>query len=112
MTVYRLRAGLVFDEYSETYKRADWTEPEELALPGAFIDRSSTAMVVTANRTQALESLSLFCAADVEIELTDRIRDGESGGRVYSIDGVPAAPTNPFTGWQPVREVPLGLALG
>ena len=64
-----------------------------------------------ADRTGALEAKSLYCRPDTDIQLGDRVREGTSGPQ-YPVDGIPAADTNPFTNWRPVREVPLARAAG
>ncbi len=110
-TVYRLRARSVYDPVSDSMVEGDWGTPDSIAIPEAFIAQSSTASVPGATRTQVLESKSLFCAPDADVQMGDRIQDGE-GGPIYPVDGVPAADVNPFTGWQPVREVPLQRAVG
>ncbi len=109
-TVYRQRARQVLDPYSQKPIPADWTNPDELALDGAFVASSSTAVTATATRTQVLEAKSLYLDdPDADVREGDRIR---VGGLIYTIDGFPAADMNPFTGWQPVRELPLTRSKG
>jgi hypothetical protein len=113
-TVYRLRAAPRPDPYNpdETIP-GDWGNPDVLPIPGAFVAHTSTSMLATATREQALESKSLYCDGAFDIRKGDRIRDGEAGAPVYSIDGIPpAADSNPWTGWTPPREIPLTRALG
>lgn len=111
--VYRLRAKSIEDPYSKKQVKADWGDPEVLPIDGAFIAQTSTSMLTNASREQAVESKSLFCDGSFDIQKGDRIRDGEPGGPIYSIDGIPpAADTNPFTGWTPPREIPLTRAVG
>lgn len=111
-TVYRLRPKQVFDPRSNTYILGDWADPEVVEIPGAFIAQSSTSGTADATRTQALESKSLYCAPDSDVRKGDRIRQGPEGAPVFPVDGIPASDVNPFTGWQPVREVPLARAVG
>lgn len=109
-TVYRLRAGRVWDERNNRWVEGDWSNPETLEIPDAFVAQSSTSSLATATREQALEAKSLFCDGDFDIQKGDRIRDGEN---VYTIDGIPpAADTNPFTDWTPPREIPLTRYVG
>lgn len=111
--VYRLRAGAITDPYSGEQIRGDWANPDELEIPGAFIASTSTSMLGDATRTQALEAKSLYCDGSFDVQKGDRIRDGENGGPVYTIDGIPpAADTNPWTGWTPEREIPLTRWVG
>lgn len=112
-TVYRLRAQDAPDPYNPGDTIAgDWDDPDTLPIAGAFVAQSSTSLSGDAARTQALESKSLYCEANADVQLGDRIRDGENGAPIYPVDGIPAADMNPFTGWQPVREVPLRRAVG
>lgn len=112
-TVYRLRGAPIVDQYSGELIDADWDNPDVLPIPGAFVAQTSTSMLTTATREQALESKSLFCDGEIDIRKGDRIRVGAESSPVYSIDGIPpAADTNPFTGWTPPREIPLTRAVG
>jgi len=111
VTVYRLRPKQIWDPMSQTYVLGDWDDPDVLPIDGAFIAQSSTSTLGDATRTGALEAKSLYCAPDADVQLGDRIREGTTGPQ-YPVDGIPAADTNPFTGWQPDREVPLRRAVG
>jgi hypothetical protein len=91
----------------------DWEHPDTLPIEGAFIAQTSTSLLGDATREQAVESKSLFCDGDKDVQKGDRIRDGEAGGPIYTIDGIPpAADSNPFTGWTPEREIPLTRSVG
>ncbi|WP_417510574.1 hypothetical protein [Microbacterium sp.] len=129
-TVYRLRAGTVTDPYSGEQIPGDWSIPDVLPIPGAFVAQTSTSMLSSATREQALESKSLFCEGAFDVQKGDRVFTGTftpplpdgaitvpegtvMTGDTYSIDGIPpAADTNPFTGWTPPREIPLTRAVG
>ncbi|WP_030147683.1 hypothetical protein [Mycetocola saprophilus] len=112
-TVYRLRPGPLEDPYSGEVILGDWDNPDILQIPGAFVAQTSTSMLAGASREQALESKSLFCAANVDVQKGDRIRAGGDDEPIYSIDGIPpAADVNPWTGWAPAREIPLTRAVG
>ena len=107
VTVQRLRAGRTWDPYSETYIEGDWDNPDVLDLPGAFIAQASTSSTQTEHRTQVLETKSLYLTEpDADVREGDRVRVWPAGAQL-TVGGVPAADTNPWTGWQPVREVPL-----
>jgi len=113
VTVYRLRRKPVWDRYSNSDIPGDWDDADELALPDAFIAQSSTAIVTSIARTQALEEKSLYLTdPDADVQVGDRIRPGADGPAPFQVDGVPAADTNPFSGWQPVREIPLRAITG
>ena len=75
-TAWRLRAGLVEDEYSGLMVPGDWDHPTVLALPGSFIAHTSTALLATATRDQASESKSLFCDGAFDVRKGDRVFDG------------------------------------
>ena len=112
-TVYRLRAGIVRDRTANREVRGDWTIPDVLPIPGAFVAQTSTSLLGDASRQQAVEAKSLFCDGTFDVQKGDRIRDGADGAPIYTIDGIPpAADTNPFTGWTPPREIPLTRAVG
>ena len=112
-TVYRLRAGPIEDPYSGKTVPGDWENPDVLSIAGAFIAQTSTSMLANATREQALESKSLFCGGDLDVQKGDRIRAGDEDAPIYTIDGIPpAADTNPFTGWTPPREIPLTRSVG
>lgn len=109
-TVVRLRRKETLDPYSGQVTLGDWTNPDEEPIDGAFVAQSSTSAQSDAARNQLLEEKSLYLpdpAADVNAQ--DRIR---AGGITYTIDGMPTADRNPWTGWQPVREVPLKRGVG
>lgn len=108
--VKRKRAGWKFDKTSGRDTRSDWDNADVIALPDSAVDRSSTSMIGDATRTGALESRSLFCPGDADVEFGDRIIDEH--GVEYSIDGVPDRVRNPFTGWAPPMEVPLKRGVG
>lgn len=104
-SVVRLRRKEIADPYSGQLTLGDWSDPTEVTLDGAFVASSSTTSQSEAGRTELLEEKSLYLdnpGADVQAQ--DRIR---AGGVVYLIDGMPSADTNPWTGWQPLREIPL-----
>ena len=113
VTVYRLRAKPFLDPYSNEEIDEDWSDPDVLPIPGAFVAHTSTSLLTTATREQAAESKSLFCDGAADVRKGDRIRTGETGAPVYDINGIPpAADTNPFTGWTPPREIPLTRYVG
>lgn len=111
--VYRLRARPVLDPYSKKPISADWDDPFVLEIPDAFVAQTSTSMLAGTSREQAAVSKSLFCDGSLDIQKGDRIRDGEPGAPVYTIDGIPpTADTHPWTGWTPPREIPLTRYVG
>jgi len=102
--VVRLRPRLTADPYAGT-TAPDWTQPsDDVALARAFVASASSVQNRDANRTQLLTAKSLYCDPADDVQPLDRIR---ADGVTYTVTAVPAADTNPFTGWQPVQEIPL-----
>lgn len=114
-TVYRLRAGLMKDPYSDEMVDADWSMPQApLPVPRGFVAQTSTAMLGGATREQALEAKSLFCEDGFDIQKGDRIRVGASAdSALYSIEGIPPmSDVNPWTKRKALREIPLVRYVG
>lgn len=113
-TVYRLRAGMITDPYSGKDIPGDWGNKTVLPIPRSFIAQTSTSMLSTATREQALEAKSLFCEGTFDIQKGDRIRDGQGDDDpIYTIDGIPPAPdVNPYTKRVARREIPLVRYVG
>lgn len=113
-TVYRLRGGPMPDPYDPAVEiLEDWDSPDVLEISGAFIAQTSTSLLGNATREQAVESKSLFCDGEYDVRKGDRIRDGDDGSPVYTINGIPpAADSNPWTGWTPPREIALTRYVG
>ncbi|WP_404474837.1 hypothetical protein [Microbacterium aerolatum] len=120
-TVVRERRMPVIDPYDPGASvPGSWGDPlAYLVLEQAFVASSSSTAPADATRSQILTEKSLYLtdpAADVQPG--DRIRRGGTlagtwtGGEVLYINVRPAADTNPFTGWQPVVEIPLDMAEG
>ena len=108
--VVRLRRREEYDEYSDTVTLGSWDNPDELPLDGAFVASSSTSARRGASRRELLEEKSLYLDdPDADVQAQDRIR---AQGVAYQIDGMPSADVNPWTGWQPVREIPLTRRVG
>ena len=115
-TLYRFRfPALAVDPYNPSRPAPDLTaNPDVLTLPGGFVGSSSTVRGVDGVRSQTISEKSLY--------LTDTTLDVVNGDRIgatndpalaeYQVDGETAADVNPFTGWQPVREVPLKKVTG
>lgn len=108
--VVRLRRQDILDPYSGKVTQGDWSNPSEQTLEGAFVASSSTSARSDAARNALLEEKSLYLDdPEADVQAQDRIR---AQGVVYQIDGMPSADVNPWTGWQPVREIPLKRVVG
>lgn len=108
--VVRIRRKEIEDPYSGQTTLGDWASASEQTLDGAYVAASSTQSRAEAGRTQLLEEKSLYLDdPNADVQAQDRIR---AGGVIYLIDGMPSADTNPWTGWQPIREIPLRRDVG
>jgi hypothetical protein len=122
--VVRERRQLVTDPYDPgTHVPGSWDDPlNYLELERAFVASSSSTSPVNATRSQILTEKSLYLTdPSADVQAGDRIRRGGildedtgkwSGGDVLYVHVRPAADTNPFTGWQPVVEIPLEVSEG
>lgn len=88
-----------------------WDDPlDTLVLDDVFVASSSSTQQLDATRTQILTAKSLYCTDPaVDVRAGDRIR---RGSELFYVNARPEADTNPFTGWQPVVEIPLDEAEG
>ncbi|MEU4016182.1 hypothetical protein AB0E56_13065 [Microbacterium sp. NPDC028030] len=123
-TVVRERRQMVTDPYDPgTQVPGSWGDPlSYLVLEQAFVASSSSTAPTNATRAQILTEKSLYLTEpSADVQPGDRIRRGGtfdedtqtwSGGEVLYVNVRPAADTNPFTGWQPVVEIPLDLSEG
>lgn len=104
--VLRDRSPLIEDPYNpgKQIPSGDWDNATTITLEQAFVASSSSKPVASATRTQVLTEKSLFCQPDADVRVGDRIR---AGGVDYFVHAKPAADVNPFTGWQPIVEIPL-----
>lgn len=120
--VVRERRQSVTDPYDPGAQvPGSWEDPlAYLPLDGAFVASSSSTAPVDATRSQILTEKSLYLTdPQADVRAGDRIRRGGvldagvwSGGDVLYVNVRPAADTNPFTGWQPVVEIPLDMTEG
>lgn len=103
--VTRERAKPVIDPYSGKPIGEDWSDPDVLELVDAFVSSSTSSANNSEVREQVTTAKSLYLDdPDADVRKGDRIR---TPGHLYVIEVLPEADVNPFTGWQPVREVPL-----
>lgn len=88
----------------------DWANVDTITIPDAFVGSASASAMADATRTESTVTKSLYCTDPaVDVTIGDRIR---TGGLTYYVNALPAADINPFTGWQPVKEIPLSTNLG
>lgn len=110
-TVQRDRRPLIPDRYNpDGVVPGSWDDATTVPLEGAFVASSSSIATTDATRTQTITDKSLYLtdpAADVLPG--DRVRVGAS---TYLVETRPEADVNPFTGWQPITEIPLTEVTG
>ncbi len=87
----------------------DWADAESVTIEGAFVSSSSSSSLANATRSEILTAKSLFAKPTADVRAGDRIT---VGGDAYMVNVRPSADVNPFTGWQPVVEIPLELVEG
>lgn len=110
-TVLRDRRLRTADPYNPSSTVAgDWDTEHPLTVPGAFVASSTSTALQGATREQVLTNKSLYLTdPSADVQPGDRIRVGTE---TYMVQVRPAADVNPFTGWQPVMEIPLELVEG
>jgi len=103
--VMRRRARQKPSTYSPQTLVPDWSQPPvDVPIEGGWVASSSSASASDATRTQIITQKSLYCDPGIDVQPGDRI---VSAGVTYEVETVPQADRNPFTGWQPVQEIPL-----
>lgn len=111
-TVYRDRRPLHPDPVNPGRQvPGTWSEAlDTVALPGCYVATTSTSMIPNNARKEGVVYKSLFIPnVGADVRTGDRIRQVLASGDdfAYQVDQIPAADRNPWTGWQPVLEVPL-----
>lgn len=110
VSVERLRRPRIPDAYNPAATvPGDWADASTEAIEGAYVAATSSTSTTDPVRSQVVTLKSLYCSPTADVRPGDRI---VSGSHTYEVDAVPEADVNPFTGWQPVQEIPLREALG
>lgn len=105
----RQRAERITDPYNPDASVDDWGSPDEEPLEGYFELQSSTEQV-DAGREQAITIRTLVLNdPDADVRRGDRIVEGD---KVWTVQGFPEAPRNPFTNWRPGLWVRLIEGVG
>lgn len=108
-TLRRQRARQVADPMNPRRTVESWDDPDEITLAG-FLDSESSSEVTSASREELIGTATLYLDdATVDVRRGDLITDGVHKWRVQ---GYPAAPMNPFTGWRPYIEIRLQEVTG
>lgn len=107
--VLRWRRPVLPDPYNpDRTVRADWADAVPTVIGGAWIASSSSSATRNENRLQVMTAKSLYLDDPfADIQRHDGISVTGASGPDYVVEVMPSADYNPFTGWQPVREVPL-----
>lgn len=109
-TVYRDRRPQVVDPYNPSRTEpGSWEDAQTATIANAFVASASSSSIADPTREQLVIRKSLYCQPDADVRVGDRIRVGSDS---YVVREAPEADVNPFTGWQPVREVPLEQVIG
>lgn len=112
-TVIRQRRQRVTDPHDPEHTIAGaWDDaPDEITLEGAYLSTAGSTDTSSATRTQAITTATLFCQPGADVRTGDRVLSIAGGGWWY-VNARPESDTNPFTGWQPVMQIPLELTEG
>lgn len=109
-SVKRWRRPTKVDPYnSERIITGSWKEATSATIDGAWVASTSSSAMRAESRVQVLTAKSLFLDdPEADVQTGDGISDSANAtGPEYIVEATPAADPNPFTDWQPVREVPL-----
>ncbi len=90
-------------------RRGSWDDAEAVEVVNAFVASVSSSASRSATREMVISSKSLFCPPGADVVAGDRI---VFDGVTFEVAENTVADVNPFTGWQPVREVPLKAVSG
>lgn len=95
-TITRLRGALVVDPYSGEATEVDWTNPDELDIPGWGIAQDATSEPVEVARESIRSDFTLYRQEPADVLATDRL---VIDGLTCQVDGHPFAWHQPMTGW-------------
>lgn len=98
-TVTRLRRGVIVDPYSQREQLGDWSEPDELSIPGCAVAPVSSAEAPTVDRDKLTTLRTLYAPFGADIQAEDRIRTTD--GAVWNVIGHPESWHHPMSGWKP-----------
>lgn len=107
--VFRDRREQVADPYNPARTEPGPWPGVTVSIENAYIGPASSVAIADPTRNQVQVQKALYCSPDADVQIGDRIR---SGSETFEVRELPDAPTNPFTGWQPVLEVPLERVIG
>lgn len=96
-TVTRLRATPKLDPYSGEASGKDWSDPDQLLIPGVALGPGTTAEAVVDARNEVVTTATLYGEVGMDIVAGDRIR---ARGVLWEVDGDLEEYRHPMTGWQ------------
>ena len=99
VTVTRIRRRMVADPYSGEETLGDWSDPDELPIPGCAIAPLDSSEAVNVERELLTSYRNLYAPSGADVRAEDRIRDDK--GVVWVVDGMPFDWHHPMTGWRP-----------
>lgn len=107
------RRRRVADPYNPKRTRVgSWADAEVFKLDGAYIASSSSKAAIADAAAVAQKSL-FISQPDADIRIGDGVSVGVRGAAPdFEIRALPMSDVNPFTGWQPVTEVPVAVLHG
>lgn len=105
-TVFRDRRTLVTDPYNPAVQvPGSWDDVDTITIFDAYLSSNGSSPIPGPTRQQVLTSRTLYCGPGHDVLVGDRIRT--EAGEIFDVQALPSADRNPWTGWQPVKEVTL-----
>lgn len=110
-TFTRLRASSTLDSYNNAM--TDWSNPNELPMPGVGFDAGGSAEPgVAGYAMRVITQPQVITWGEVyDVIPGDRLRR-ELTGKVYEVEGDPEVAPSPFTGWLPGQLIKLKIVEG
>lgn len=108
-TVTRQRGTAVTGYYSAELTDLDWTDPDELEIPGCGFNPGSSSEPVQDARDAVITKPEVYAPADADVLAGDRL---VVRGVAYEVSGRPQEWISPFTGWAPGLVIQLDLVEG
>lgn len=107
--VTRLRATMTTSRYSDTNTKPNWSNPDELVIPGCGFNPGQSSEPLQDARNAVITQPEVYAPFGSDVLAGDRL---VVRGRTYDVQGDPASWVSPFTGWAPGMVVPLKIVEG
>lgn len=87
---------------------SSWKDATVETVASSWVEANTSTVDESAVQAEqrVTSTYTLYTPPSADVRQDDRIR---FDGVLYEVDVVPSANVNPFSGWQPVRVVPLRL---